>query len=122
MPGIRLHHPELRNCVYTLIHQGRPLVRPMLCPMCHYIHAHKTYHLGLDGVGDVVVSEVVFARLEEAGLGELRASQEVRRPERMVMDMNDTRAPLVVSREHGPLRRVQGGKLRQRRVPKQRSR
>lgn len=105
MPGIKLHHPELRNCTYTLIHEGRPLTAPHLCWVCGMTHFHKTYHLMLDSAGDITVSETVFQRLEEAGLDELQPKTEERKPPRMVVGMNGNgKRPLVVSREHGPRR------------------
>jgi hypothetical protein len=99
MPGVRLHHPTLRSCTYTLIHFGRPLQQPIQCPMCHQLHTHKTYHLGLDAVGDVVVSEVVFERVKEAGLDELKVLDGVAQPEPLVVDTSQQRTVHVVSRE-----------------------
>lgn len=99
MPGVRLHHPDLRNCTYTLIHFGRPLTAPMMCWVCNQIHIDKTYHLGLDQVGDVVVSETVYARLREAGLDGLKATKEITNPEPQVLDMETKTRPIVVSRE-----------------------
>lgn len=102
MPGVKLHHPDLRNCTYTLIHDGRALRQPMACYVCGITHHHKTYHLGLDAGGNVVVSEEVFKNLEEAGLDELQAKSELKKPPAQRLDMGDTQKPLVVSREHGP--------------------
>lgn len=103
MSGIKLHHPDLRNCTYTLIHEGRPLKAPVECWVCGMTHTHKTYHLVLDAGGDVTVSEGVFKHLEDAGLEELQTKSEVKKPEPIVLDLGDTQRPLVVSREHGPL-------------------
>jgi hypothetical protein len=105
--GVRLHHPELRGpaggtVTYTLIHEGRPLKAPTDCWACGETHYHKTYHLNIDSVGDVVVSKKIFRRLKEAGLDELKAMGEVKNPEPIVLDMGDQTKPLVVSREHGP--------------------
>lgn len=54
--GLRLHHPTQRACVLLIPHPGDPATgrRP------------KTYHVELDGQGDVIVSETVWRRLEEA--------------------------------------------------------
>jgi len=101
MPGIRIHHPSLRNCTYTLVHEGRPLTRPMRCPVCQQVHWHKTYHLALDGMGDVVVSEVVLARLREAGLGDLKVIREIKKPDPQVVDTTKLPNLTVVSRENG---------------------
>jgi hypothetical protein len=104
MPGVRLHHPEFRSCTYTLVHLGRPLTVERRCGVCGYVHFHKTYHLGLDNVGDVVVSEVVYSRLREAGLGDLKVLNEIKTPEPMRMDMNAVGQERVVSREEGIVR------------------
>lgn len=101
MPGIRIQHPSLRNCTYTLIHYGRPLKTIIHCRVCGLEHHHKTYHLALDSAGEVIVSETVYQRLKEAGLEELRAASEVARPEAQRIVLNGFRAPLVVSRENG---------------------
>lgn len=101
MPGIRLHHPNLRNCTYTLIHEGRPLVAPVNCMVCGNTHFHKTYHLALDGVGDVVVSETVYERVKQAGLDELKVMKEIKKPDPLRVDMNPNgnQKTLVVPRE-----------------------
>lgn len=105
MPGVRLRHPSLRNCTYTLIHPGRPLRFPTQCWVCKAVHYDKTYHLALDALGEVVVSEVVYQRLQEAGLDELQAVSEVAQPEPLIVAMDGTAPPLVVSRENGHRRR-----------------
>lgn len=103
MPGVKLHHPDLKNCVYTLVHEGRPLREPMTCSVCGQAHFHKTYHLALNGSGDVIVSETVFERLKEADLGELQAKTEIKKPPKQTVGMASSDQPTVVSREHGPL-------------------
>lgn len=109
MPGVRLRHPTLRNCTYTLIHQGRPIraKEPIVCLVCGMTHHHKTYHLALDALGEVVVSETVFKNIEEAGLDELQAVGQVNDPEPLIIQHGSFVQPLVVSRENGskPLRR-----------------
>lgn len=99
--GVRLHHPNLRNCTYTLVHFGRPLQHETFCGACQQLHFDKTYHLALDGVGDVVVSEVVYERVKEAGLGELKVLNEIKAPEPQVLDMNNRKIPNIISRENG---------------------
>ena len=104
MSGVRLHHPDLRSCTYTLIHFGRPLTQPMVCWVCQQIHTHKTYHLALDQLGDVVVSETIYARLQETGLDGLTATKEITQPEPQRLEMPNgqpLKRPLVVSREGG---------------------
>jgi hypothetical protein len=101
VPGVKLAHPALKNCVYTLIHEGRPLQAPTGCGVCGLTHHHKTYHLALDGKGEVIVSETVFTRLEEAGLDELTAKTEVKKPPKQTVSVNGTSQdkPKVVTRE-----------------------
>lgn len=102
MPGIRLHHPSLRNCTYTLIHEGRPVASPegIECAVCNRRHYHKTYHLALDAIGDVVVAEEVYAHVKDAGLDELKVLGEIRSPEPQRLDMNTNgHKQLVVPRE-----------------------
>ena len=100
MPGVRLHHPSLRSCTYTLIHEGRPMHAPVACGVCGMTHYHKTYHLGLDAIGDVVVSETVYERVKEAGLDELKVLDEVRRPDPLRVDLNTAgQRELVIPRE-----------------------
>lgn len=99
MPGVRLHHPDLRNCTYTIIHFGVRLTQPMFCWVCQRMHIHKTYHLGLDQVGDVTVSETIYAYLQEAGLEELQATKEDRDPPPVFVDTGHQRKVIVVSRE-----------------------
>jgi hypothetical protein len=104
MPGIKLHHPELRNCTYTLIHEGRPLEHPTKCMVCRVTHRHKTYHLGLDKHGDVTVSEQVFERLKEAGLDELEPKGEIAKPPPQTVGLAESpleQELVVISREHG---------------------
>ena len=102
--GVRLHHPTLRSCVYTLLHEGRPLrfkpgAAQPVCAVCLTTHTVKTYHLWLDGQGDTVVSEVVFERIKEAGLDELKVLGQVE-PEPLVVGLGTpVREAHVVARE-----------------------
>jgi len=107
MSGIRLHHPSLRSCTYTLIHEGRAVADPegIACAVCNRRHYHKTYHLALDAVGDVVVAEEVYAHVKDAGLDELKVLGEIKKPEPQRLDLNTTtQQKLVVPRE----RKVRG--------------
>jgi hypothetical protein len=102
MPGVRLHHPTLRNCTYTVVHLGRPYQQPINCGVCLQTHMHKTYHLGLNNDGDVIVSEVIYERLKQVGLDELKDMGIVQDPPPLVVGIGggpvDT---TVISRENG---------------------
>jgi hypothetical protein len=81
MPGVRLSHPTLRGVTYTLELRGRPYAEPIGCPVCNRFHEVKTYHLNLDGNGDVIVSETVYENLRKGGgLGQLRFANAVANP------------------------------------------
>lgn len=76
MPGVRLKHPTLKSCTFTVIHTRRYVV-PLLCPVCGHPHERKTYHLNLDSEGAVIVSQTVFERLKEIGLAGMQLANEV---------------------------------------------
>lgn len=54
--GIRLHHPTRRSEVLLIPHPGDP----------HAGRQPKTYRIELDSQGDIIVSETIWQRLEEA--------------------------------------------------------
>lgn len=66
MPGVRIRHASLRNCVTTVVHP-RPYLAPLLCGACKRTHLTKTYHLDVDDDGCSIVSQLVLHRLKEAG-------------------------------------------------------
>lgn len=95
MPGVRLHHPTLRSCTFTVEDVLRPYRTPYTCPVCSVAHnapvthSHKTYHLDLDSEGDIIVSETVFAHLKTLpGLAGLLPKNEVQKPPDLVVGMN----------------------------------
>jgi hypothetical protein len=61
---------------------------PYLCSTCGRAHELKTYHLDLDGVGDVVVSESVYERLREVDFAGMKVLGEVRDPEPIVLSLD----------------------------------
>lgn len=80
MPGVRLHHPTLRNVTYTITNYAVRLVIPMFCASCSggpegdpatprsVVHEFKTLHLNIDALGDVWVHEGIFELMERNGL------------------------------------------------------
>jgi len=89
MPGVRLHHRNLANCVFVADDLRRRYQVPFDCVLCGKAHDHKTYHLNLDTDGNVIVSPKVFERLREIGLiGEdLEVLNEVREPPPIIIGM-----------------------------------
>lgn len=75
MAGVRIHHHSERNRVLRienygrLIRQSDGLMRP------------KLYHVALDDLGNAIVSETVWERIQQAGFGnEFLIMNEVARP------------------------------------------
>ena len=123
--AVRLHHPTLRNCQYTVMDAGiryHSTPQGWLCPQCAKFHEFKTFHLTINVNGDVVVSEEIYRMFKERGLmGELKAVKEVvPRPFAVEMPFSDFSAkpllgsndyadrgtpvhqpPIVISREEG---------------------
>lgn len=115
MPGVRLHHPELRNVTFTIENYAVPLKAPMFCWSCSggaendpnrprsIVHTYKTFHLNIDQVGDVVVSEEIYEMMKRTGLlGDLSAKKEILVPEAVRVEMGKQEAPVTYSQEHGP--------------------
>ena len=103
MPGIRLHHAVLRNCV--LVCPSDEISRgPHLCSLCNEVHIVRTRHLRLDEYGDVIVSPVIFRRMKRAGLHNygLTIANEVKRPPTQTISLNVPPAPIQIIRSPGP--------------------
>jgi hypothetical protein len=67
------------------------------------IHTHKTIHLNIDAVGDVVVHEGIYDLMKRNGLlEELTATREVT-PESMRIGMGEFQQVLTYDREKGIL-------------------
>lgn len=87
MPGVRLRHDELHDCLYLVEIPWRPYKTPFICPTCQTTHHNKTYHLWLDNEGCVIVTETIYQRLTEAGLPNMTMVNVVEKPPRIVLDM-----------------------------------
>lgn len=63
MSGLRIHHPELRNCQLVIFHPGTPATATTRG------RGAKNYHIDIDNDGYAIVSETVWMRLQEAFKG-----------------------------------------------------
>ncbi len=104
--GVRLHHPDLRNCVLTIA-EARMYPNPegFACPTCQVTHLFKTHHITLDSNGDAVVHEDIYELFKREGIiQDLKATREVT-PRPIVLDMaNTVPVDIVVSAETGPVK------------------
>lgn len=66
MPGIRIHHIELKNCVLLVQHPGE--IKSFLRTK-NKGRKPKEYRIRLDNDGNCIVSETVWMRIQEAGAG-----------------------------------------------------
>lgn len=91
MSGVRVQHLTGRSCTMTVVDGSRPYRAPLVCAArivvrgelvpCGREHVHKTYHLTLDEVGAVIVSETIWQRLALRLLaGGFRLANEVAEP------------------------------------------
>lgn len=88
MPGVRIQHATYRSTRLTLVDGNRAYRAPFDCPVCHRVHTHKTYHLGLDESGAVIVSPEIVARLKALPLmGGFRITNEVAKPPTQHIDL-----------------------------------
>lgn len=105
--AVRIHHPTLKNCVYTMVAYSIRYQIPHDCPMCNVGHIFKTYHLLLNENGDVTVAMEIYENWKKEGLlNEMKGVKEVvPRPWVLRLDPldgpNGPQPPVVVSREDG---------------------
>lgn len=91
MAGVRVHHPTLRNGMYT-VETPRPYPVPYLCPICHRTHFFKANHIWLDDGGNGMVSTGVLAELQTVALAGLEIVNEVPNPPGLIVGRADPRS------------------------------
>lgn len=111
--AVRLHHPTLRNCVFTVEQVSRPYPVPFECPLCSssrgvVTHIYKTFHLNLNQHGNVCVTPEIYDVFKSEGLlVDVLAMKEVR-PAPTVLHVGAGPLvggePIVVSQEMGLVR------------------
>lgn len=95
MPGIRLHHAELRNCTVA-VECVRGYAQPYSCPLCNVTHRYKTVHLNLDNEGDVIVSTGVWEDLRDVPGLPFTYDADVASPPALIIGMNgQSAAPTI---------------------------
>lgn len=81
MPGIRIKHATLTNCLVTVPVLSIPYGNgPIDCPMCQTWHPVKTVHLWLEPDGTCIVAPPVLDLLKRAGMPALSVVNEVKNP------------------------------------------
>lgn len=85
MPGVRIHHIDLRNCTLLVEHPGeiKKLFRTK-----YKGRVAKDYHIKLDNEGNCIVSETVWTRLQEAGVKDFIVLNTVEDPPAQVVGIN----------------------------------
>jgi hypothetical protein len=99
MSGVRLRHPTLTNCVFTVEDVDRPYRSPIQCLMCKETHYVKTYHLRLDGGGTVIVSPEILGQLKKLpALAGLTVENEVTKPPAQTIGVGGKAEPFRIER------------------------
>lgn len=86
MAGIRVQHPEARNCRFTVVENDRPYLTPYQCTPpefggCGVVHMFKTHHLNLDENGSVIIGDVLYQKIKGLlALNGFQETNEVKRP------------------------------------------
>ena len=96
MAGVRIHHVNEINCVYTLMDGNRPYTQPVECGQCHLIHNFKTYHINLDGEGFAIVSTEVWEMLQRIPTNPFTLMNEVANPPPIVLKVGFQGAAKIV--------------------------
>lgn len=95
MPGVRLHHETLQNCVVA-VEASRPYPQPYNCPLCGTVHFHKMIHLNLDNEGDVIVSKEAWAEIKDVPNLPFTAENEVGKPPALILGLNGEKLDVEV--------------------------
>lgn len=102
--AVRIHHPTLRNCTFTVMQPSVIYPVPFDCPMCGITHIYKTFHLQLNQHGDVCVHNDIYELFKREGiLEDLTATKEVTPAPTVLFQGGSVRSPIVISREEGAI-------------------
>lgn len=103
--AVRLHHPTLRNTVFTVERQDVIYPHPYPCPGCKELHIFKTFHLNLNENGNVTVTPEIYDLFKAQGIDKAFSVVNEATPAPTILRMDDEWQPdFIVSREHGIIR------------------
>lgn len=88
MPGVQIHHADVRDATFVFEIPDWPYPVPFLCSTCNTTHLHKAVHLRFDSMGDCVVAEETWDRIAPYLAGEVSVGKKVSDPEPLVLGMN----------------------------------
>lgn len=88
MPGVQIHHKELRNQTLVFEIPDWPYPVPFLCSVCEMSHTNKAVHLRFDSVGDCTVAEETWDKLAPYLKDVVTVGKRISDPEPMVVGMN----------------------------------
>lgn len=106
MSGIRIHHIELKNCVFLVPHPGE--IRSFLKTR-NKGRKSKDYHIRLDNEGNSIVSETVWMRIQEAGFSDrFIVLNEVQNPPTLNVGLQEGsyETPAVMKEIEGAVREI----------------
>lgn len=89
MPGVQIHHAELRSQTLVFEIPDWPYPVPFLCSACETTHTNKAIHLRFDAVGDCVVEEEAWAKLAPYIGSQVTVGKKISDPEPYVVGMGD---------------------------------
>lgn len=89
MPGVQIHHVELRSRTLVFEIPEWPYPVPFLCSTCETTHTNKAVHLRFDAVGDCVVAEETWEKLAPYLKGQVKVGKKIAEPEPMVLAMGN---------------------------------
>ena len=85
MPGVSIHHQDLRSQTLVFEIPDWPYPVPFLCPACETTHTNKAVHLRFDQVGDCVVAEETWDKIAPHLAGVVTVGKKISNPEPMVL-------------------------------------
>lgn len=89
MPGVQIHHPDLRSQTLVFEIPEWPYPVPFLCSACETVHTNKAVHLRFDSVGDCTVAEETWDKIKGYLTGQVKVGKKISDPEPMVVGVGN---------------------------------